>query len=532
MTVESLSPAVLDERRAELRAVLQSKEFIRAPRLAHLLSHICEKSFAGEQSQIKEYSIGVEVFGRGESFDQDSDSIVRVEANRLRKRLAEYYAGEGADHELRITIPVGQYVPSFVSCGGALSNAAGRTTDEPQSQSAAGAPLGRRIKKYAVWASIPIAAVVVLVVLYYGRRVVWPAGQQAQPESQSQASAPFEDYPVGLPVGPEIRILAGASRSLVDHAGKLWSADAYFSGGAAVKTTPVHIFRTQEQAFFRTSRQGKFRYDIPLKKGIYELRLHFAETVYDSESTGTGGEGNRIMTVRANGKVLLSSFDLSADAGGSDTADVKVFPDIEPAADGELHLEFEGENEAGAILQAIEILPGARGHMLPVRVLPRQTPYYSNDSRWWSPDDYFEGGRLAAYSAPPSGTDDPDLYATERWGNFSYAIPVAPGRYTLTLYFVRRHSEPDQPALAGGIGEPTTARVFNVFCNGHALLENFDLKKEAREKDVVTRRFDGLEPNAQGKLLLDFTPVDGYATVSGIEVLADQTPEPAHRPHL
>ena len=79
--------------RAELETVLRSPEFVRAPRLAHLLSYLCEKLFAGEANQIKEYSIALEVFNRGASFDQDSDSIVRVEANRLRKRLAEYYAG-------------------------------------------------------------------------------------------------------------------------------------------------------------------------------------------------------------------------------------------------------------------------------------------------------------------------------------------------------------------------------------------------------------------------------------------------------
>jgi hypothetical protein len=63
------------------------------------------------------------------------------------------------------------------------------------------------------------------------------------------------------------------------------------------------------------------------------------------------------------------------------------------------------------------------------------------------------------------------------------------------------------------------AHIFNLFCNGNALLKNFDLVNEARQSDVVTRRFNGLEPNAQGKLLLSFVPVDGYATVTGIEVL-------------
>src|SRR5215470_691903 len=103
----------LERERAELQAVLQSPLFVRSPTLAHLLSYLCEKTFAGESGQIKEYSIAVDVFERPDSFDQDFDSIVRVQANRLRKRLAEYYNGEGASHRMRITVPVGQYVPLF-----------------------------------------------------------------------------------------------------------------------------------------------------------------------------------------------------------------------------------------------------------------------------------------------------------------------------------------------------------------------------------------------------------------------------------
>jgi len=154
-----------------------------------------------------------------------------------------------------------------------------------------------------------------------------------------------------------------------------------------------------------------------------------------------------------------------------------------------------------------------------VRILARQTPYYSNDSRWWSPDSYFEGGQLAAYAAPVSGTDDPELYETERWGNFSYAIPVTPGRYIVSLYFAARHGDWDQSPPPSGENRAAVAHIFDVSCNGVSLLKNFDLSKEARQSDVVIRKASGLEPNAQGKLLLTFVPVDGYATVTGIEVL-------------
>jgi len=524
LAVESPATIELAEQRAELKTVLASKGFVRAPALANLLSYLCEKLFAGEASQIKEYSIGVEVFRRGASFDQDADSIVRVEANRLRRRLAEYYQGEGAADEIRISIPVGQYVPklerSHADGDGSRPTNSGIGVGEgaspsPVPASRRSASLGRR------WWWIPVTLVVLLLAFGYA----WHRSRQLKEAhrgaEQVSLAAPVVEIPFGPPSGEEVRILAGAGRSFVDHADKLWSADTGFTGGVAVKNSAQHIGRTLDPSFYRTSRQGHFHYDIPLRKGVYELRLHFAEMVYGPESTGSGGEGSRIMIIRANGKPLLTAFDLVADAGASATADIKVFPDITPAADGMLHLEFSAEDGQQATLSAIEILPGIRGHIRPVRILARQTPYYSNDSHWWSPDDYFEGGQMASYTAPVNGTDDPELYETERWGNFSYAIPVSAGVYSVTLYFAARHGEWNGPASDSLEGKPSVGHVFNVFCNGRALLTDFDLAREAGASDVVIRHFAGLEPNAQGKLLLSFVPVQGYATVTGIEVLPE-----------
>jgi len=116
-----------------------------------------------------------------------------------------------------------------------------------------------------------------------------------------------------------------------------------------------------------------------------------------------------------------------------------------------------------------------------------------------------------------TGTDDPELYQTERWGNFSYAIPVAPGKYSVWLHFAGRHADgASSPSFENG---GHAGRVFNVFCNGKVLLQDFDLPEETKEADIVIRKFTGLEPNAQGKLLLNFVPVEGYASVAGIEVI-------------
>jgi hypothetical protein len=518
MAIESHELAGIEAQRAELDAVLHSEPFTRAPTLAHLLSYLCENLFAGKSGQIKEYSVGVEVFHRPPSFDQDADSIVRVEANRLRKRLAVYYAGEGASHRLHITIPLGQYIPRFESA----------VPDQVQPVSAAAAALPPSgIKGVITRLTKPmfrpiwwlVAALALLCVGLGCALLIVRQIKQAAPTAQSNQPALPAEAQLGPPGGEEVRILAGSSRSFVDHAGKLWNADAWFDGGAAVRGSAQQIWRTQNSDFYVTSRQGQFRYAIPLKQGVYELHLYFAETVYGPESSGTGGEGSRIMTVRANGKDLLARFDIVADAGASRTADVKVFAGVEPASDGLLHLEFSGGDGKPAILSAIEILPGFRGHIRPVRLLARQTPYYSNDSHWWSPDNYFAGGQLAGYTAPVTGTDDPELYETERWGNFSYAIPVSPGKYSVTLHFAVRHGDWDQPASAPGEDRPPVAHVFDVFCNGNALLRKFNPVTEARQTEVVIRKFTGIEPNAQGKLLLSFVPVEGYATLTGIEVL-------------
>jgi len=503
-TAESVS---WDEQRAELQAVLHSPLFARSPALSHLLSYLCEKTFAGETDQIKEYSVAVDVFDRQDSFDQDTDSIVRVQANRLRKRLSEYYASDGAEHALHITIPVGQYVPTFQPMERATSIV---VPEEP-----APAVVSRR-KPRAYW----LIGAVVLVGMMVGAFLLTRRPSPRVETAPSSSQSPPEPT-VGLPVGEEIHILAGSTRKYVDHSGKLWSPDAYFAGGNAVQSTVQHISRTQDPILYRSSRQGDFTYNIPLKAGIYELRLHFAETLYGPENSGGGGEGSRTMTVAANGFPLLQDFDVLADAGGERTAEVKVFHDVSPASDGQLHLSFSSAKSGSAMVSAIEILPGVRGQIRPVRIVARDVPYYSDDSRWWSPDMYFKGGQVSSSQEPAQGTDDPEFYETERWGHFSYAIPVAPGKYTVTLHFIEHHAGPGSVSIPQGNSAAARDRVFNVFCNGKTILSNLNILDQAGENHPLVRKIKGLTPNAQRKLLLEFVPVTRYATVSAIEVVPD-----------
>ena len=102
-----------DEVRAELSAVLRSASFANAPSLSRLLSHIVDRTLEGKGEELKEYSLGVDVFDRGETFDPKIDTIVRVQARRLRSKLDEYDESDGRAAPVVIELAKGGYVPGF-----------------------------------------------------------------------------------------------------------------------------------------------------------------------------------------------------------------------------------------------------------------------------------------------------------------------------------------------------------------------------------------------------------------------------------
>ena len=90
---------------------------------------------------------------------------------------------------------------------------------------------------------------------------------------------------------------------------------------------------------------------------------------------------------------------------------------------------------------------------------------------------------------------------------------IVPRKYRVTLHFAETwFGTPDSNQAALG------ARRFNVFANGAALFQNFEIAKEAGVNREVAKVFDKLEPNAQGSLWLEFVPVENYAEVNAIEI--------------
>jgi adenylate cyclase len=99
--------------RAALGRITASSVFAASPRMQNFLRYVVEETLAGRGGDIKGYTLALEVFGRGDSFDPANDSVVRVEAARLRRTLAAYYGDEGSADAVIIDVPKGGYVPAF-----------------------------------------------------------------------------------------------------------------------------------------------------------------------------------------------------------------------------------------------------------------------------------------------------------------------------------------------------------------------------------------------------------------------------------
>ena len=106
----TLQPAAIE---AQLARILASQEFAASTSLQELLAYSVHESLAGRGDRINEHSVAVSVFGRKESFDGRDDTIVRVQAHRLRSKLKEYYSGTGSGDDLLISLPRGSYSTQF-----------------------------------------------------------------------------------------------------------------------------------------------------------------------------------------------------------------------------------------------------------------------------------------------------------------------------------------------------------------------------------------------------------------------------------
>ncbi|MGB7844838.1 MAG: malectin domain-containing carbohydrate-binding protein [Candidatus Acidiferrum sp.] len=521
------APAEDAGQREELvRRVASSTTFEKSPRLQAFFLYVCRCFLENKSEEVTEQQIGINVYGREPDYNPNEDNIVRSQARLLRLKLEHHFAHEGKHEPVVITIPKGHYLPVFET--------------RAQISPAVSVPAegkARRLRRILVGAAVLFGLVVVWLGFrwFQSRSPIAPSsGVTADSVSQPQPRAvdpPLTNSTLALaPEAGGIRIAAGHTGApYVDVWGRRWEADRYYEGGV-VHAGPQHLFPpAADEGMFRSMRealsasmlvpqtQREFRYDIPAPPGVYELRLYFADPLRRPDAEDKeDSQNSRNFQINLNGHPLLVEFDPIADAGSA-AVDVRAFKDVSPAADGKLHLEFLAGWGAPPFVSAVELTPGTPGKLKPIRISAHRSDFIDADGTRWSGDNYFIEGRTNVYENPETGPKIPALYSAERHGNFNYAIPVAPGSYTVKLHFLESFFTPLIPAaFCHGVG----CRVFDVSCNGVMLLQDFDIVRAAPGAlRPVVREFHGLHPNGQGKLLLSFSPKVNYAEVRAIEVI-------------
>ena len=114
--------------------------------------------------------------------------------------------------------------------------------------------------------------------------------------------------------------------------------------------------------------------------------------------------------------------------------------------------------------------------------MAHKSPVTDADGHLWAADEFVVGGHLVERATSVLNVHQKNLFEGERFGNFAYRLPVAPGKYHLTLRFAETYFG------SGIVNSPPFqigARVFNVFANGVAILRNFDIGEAADVENEV-----------------------------------------------
>jgi hypothetical protein len=476
------------EELAEFESVLQSSLLRRSPSVLRVAQYIAQTYREGGSEEIKEYNIAVDALGKAADFDPKRDSIVRVEVHRLRKKIDLFYRTEGADHKLKLIIDPGKYIPRFVQVLPAAVKPVLDVVEMAVAVEAAQSEQAANLSpsKFSRWALL--APVTALLAFVAWSRMSFPA-----------ASTPEAVF-----------LLAGtpANAVIVAAAGFVMHGDRWFQGGASVfPAPPLPMIPSGSRTGLRLE---DFDYDIPLADVPWELRLFFGPRNGDEEEQDPIARG---FDVRANGVHLIDAQDSDLGSGGkSQRSIVRVFRDIKPAPDHVLHLQFRSGRES-AYVSAIGLSPGKAGSLLPIRMISKSAPWTDADGNTWSPDEEFvSGGQLKLCHKIESGGLDRNMIAGERYGNFSYNIPVSKGTYRLKLYFTESWFGPGRDG-GGGIG----SRRFDVYAEKQSLLLDFDLFRESRNRPVV-KEFHGLKTDADGYINLRFVERANHAAVNALEL--------------
>jgi Malectin domain/Fibronectin type III domain len=290
-------------------------------------------------------------------------------------------------------------------------------------------------------------------------------------------------------VGIAFAVNAGGL-AYTDANGIKYQADGQFSESYTYVAN-VAIAGTQDDTLYQSARYsyGDFSYTIPVANGDYVVTLKFAETWWTQV-------GQRVFNVLMEGVKVISNLDIVARVGPYKAYDVIKTVHV---SDGKLTISFQTVVDAASV-SAIIVEPAK----MIFAVNAGGQKYVDANGINYQADGKFSGGNTHTTSAT-IGTKDAPLYQSERYGNFSYTIPVANGDYVVVLKF----AEID--------GAQVGQRVFNVLMEGVKVISHLDLMARAGANKAynVTKTVHV----SDGALTINFQPMIGNATVSAITVL-------------
>lgn len=185
--------------RAQLERILRSTEFRASPRRGEFLRYVVQEALAGRSDRLKGVAIAISVFGRDETFDQQADPVVRLEARRLRRDLDGYYATAGRNDAVRVSIPKGSYQPTFEWQETASRNSSpDLPSPEPISRASESKRLDRGTRS-RFWVVVgALGLVIAAALVWQGARLF---GSSASPTTAA------EDHALAMPAGPRIAVL-------------------------------------------------------------------------------------------------------------------------------------------------------------------------------------------------------------------------------------------------------------------------------------------------------------------------------------
>jgi hypothetical protein len=279
----------------QLTRILASHEFAGAGRLSAFLEFVVHKSLEGKDREIKEYAVGTEVFDRPDSFDPRLDTIVRVQASKLRSRLTEYYAHAGADDPIVIVLPRGSYVPVFQEKESSIANG---TVPADTSQAVAHPPWSK--SRTTAIAAIAAACIILVAAVGFVSRMFRPPEPQQEfrftlePPDDTSFSGPPSISPDGKHILCPVRTAPGHDelwiRSLSASAGHMlpgtvgvrfpiWSADGRFVIFISTEDRRVHKIDLLMAVYPKSFR---FRCRILVLRGLRTIWFCFPGTAVES----------------------------------------------------------------------------------------------------------------------------------------------------------------------------------------------------------------------------------------------------------